>query len=339
MSSITYFTPDQMKRLPNPSTCRREELFIVPEESITVLNSNRFVNDQLPINPNDETGMTSNQGLAGQANPKTRINPIIVARPYEFEYWKDTPVSSISIMNSRKKQYPTLAGYSKDSEDIDGLYEMIPRREANELYPSNPLAQTIQPGVYAYPTDYDPINDNIGITTTPQFESRSEVQQSGNTLYNPESYSIQEDYEPIGDNPIIFTDPYIKVNENPSLYDVYDPRFTGYGANNRNYLDPMTKQTRYYYDDINAVKFPNYIVRSKIDSCLTKFGDTYGPMRRDQINLNDMRHFVEKQHLENDIGRRNDLMESLLRKRDSEMWQTREAPIIQYPQNLSYRRG
>ena len=47
--------------------------------------------------------------------------------------------------------------------------------------------------------------------------------------------------------------------------DIYDPRFNGYGTSYRAYTDENIGQTRFYYDDINSVRMPNYIVRSNID--------------------------------------------------------------------------
>ncbi len=49
------------------------------------------------------------------------------------------------------------------------------------------------------------------------------------------------------------------------LSDLYDPRFTGYGTSSRSYLEPVTGQVRFYYDDIDSYKRPNYISRSKVD--------------------------------------------------------------------------
>ena len=55
---------------------------------------------------------------------------------------------------------------------------------------------------------------------------------------------------------------------------VYDPRLTGYGTSYRSYTDDNLGQTRFYYDDIDAVRMPNYIVKSNIDR--EPFADHYG---------------------------------------------------------------
>lgn len=124
------------------------------------------------------------------------------------------------------------------------------------------------------------------------------------------------------------------IEDDVSIYNVFDPRFTGYGSDNRNYLDPVLRQPRYFYDDVNAIRMPNYLVRSKIDSCVTVFGDQYGPMRADQKTLNQIRPLAEQAYLNNNLNFRNDLMESLMRKRNSELWQTRSAPMYTTRQSL-----
>jgi hypothetical protein len=119
---------------------------------------------------------------------------------------------------------------------------------------------------------------------------------------------------------------YPPLHEDVSVYNVFDPRFSGYGADDRHYLHPTLGQIRYDYADVDAVRRPNYIVRSKIDSCVTQFGDGYGPQRVDQRTLNENRALAEQAYVHNHLAFRNDLQESLMRKRNSEMWQVRQGP-------------
>lgn len=336
------------------------------------LNANTYSASYPTEDDNYET-VSANQSLAGKANPRTKIPPIIIARPYEFEYWKDTPISKISIINKKGVQFPKLAGYSDKNDlcapslvDMDCVCSSDGNKRQNlsdlGFNSNDPLIQTIQPGVYTIPTDYDPIIDNIGISYTPQFEKNKQINIEGNDIFMPINYepigipqqkiiSIEtENYEPIGNNNVspnisanitsgeFFSnqitprvvlqnpDNYLQNPQIPDNYNVYDPRFSGYGSDNRNYLDPVTHQTRYYYDDIDSVRMPNYLVRSKLDSCITNFGDTYGPMKNDSMTLNQLRPLAENSYLQNNLNYRNDLMESLLRKRNSEMWQIRQAP-------------
>lgn len=332
------------------------EYFYQPHPGLTTLHANRFCDDELPIDPNDERGITSNQALAGKAHPRTKIPPIIISRPYDFEYWRANPIDVVSRVNKRTAEYPGLAGYNVEQlvdRDLVGLEAPHDDRYINTNY-KNPLIQTLQPGVYTNPVDYEPILDNLGISETPQFEKNLEVDLP--TLNRPGVISenvffervngnedIYENYEPINLNSKkqVFTsnrpkNPGLNYNMDQELnnYNIYDPRFSGYGSDNRNYLEPMVNQQRYYYDDINAIRMPNYIVRSKLDSCITGYADTYGPMQRTQLTLNEVRPLAEKSYLDNNMNFRNDMMESLLRKRNAEMWQVRQAPKYTMKQTL-----
>lgn len=126
----------------------------------------------------------------------------------------------------------------------------------------------------------------------------------------------------------------MNVYDDVSVYNVFDPRFAGYGSDNRQYLEPTLGQVRYYYDDVDAIRRPNYMVRSKIDSCVTAFGDGYGPMRVDQRSLNENRALAEQSYLDQNLNFRNDMMESLMRKRNSELWQLRQSPMYTNRQGL-----
>ena len=109
---------------------------------------------------------------------------------------------------------------------------------------------------------------------------------------------------------------------------VYDPRFSGYGTSYRAYTDDNIGQTRFYYDDVDAIRMPNYIVRSNID--FAPFADSYGPIPGgDEFgnkNNPDIRALANDAFLQSAITQRTSLQESLMRKRNSEMWQLRKAP-------------
>jgi len=111
--------------------------------------------------------------------------------------------------------------------------------------------------------------------------------------------------------------------------DIYDPRFTGYGTSYRSYNDDALGQTRFYYDDINAVRMPNYISRSNIDT--QPFADSYGPIpkgfEKGNPYTDKIHSLAENAFLEGAIQHRTELSERLMRKVNSEQWQRRAAPI------------
>lgn len=356
-------------REPLPKTnkcCYREDLFIQPDKSMTTLNSDNVNSSVDLVDSNDMDKVYSNHALTGTAHPRTKIAPIVPVRPLDTGgptntvYWRDDPMSGLSIMNKRKKQYPELAGYTiTDLTERDYLDYPDFRKPLGETVQASPLVQTLQPGVYTLPTTYDPINTDFNIDETTQFEPVKQNYEWGNVVFTPISSKApqprqningqvssqfrqsqhQQPQQPSQQQPMVeryapekapnFTSRYQKqpqVENDVTIYNVFDPRFSGYGSDNRSYLEPTLNQTRYYYDDINAIRMPNYIVRSKIDNCVTGFGDQYGPMRVDQRTLNENRPLAEQAYLDNNLAYRNDLMESLMRKRNSEIWQTRQAP-------------
>jgi hypothetical protein len=57
-------------------------------------------------------------------------------------------------------------------------------------------------------------------------------------------------------------------------------------------------------------------------------------MQESQLTLNQTRPLAEKAYLDNHMNFRNDLMESLMKKRNAEIWQTRQAPKYTNRQSL-----
>jgi hypothetical protein len=118
-----------------------------------------------------------------------------------------------------------------------------------------------------------------------------------------------------------------KIDISPNNYNVYDPRYNGYGTSYRGYVEKMTGQPRYFYDDVNVIRRPNYISRSNIDHIPEV--DTYGPMRSDEqiYNTNKtIRKMAESEFSDSTIDFRTEMMFRLMRKRNAELWQQRLAP-------------
>ena len=61
------------------------------------------------------------------------------------------------------------------------------------------------------------------------------------------------------EDPMTGWEPEDEFVEEPGASNVYDPRFTGYGTSYRTYIEPMTGQPRFYYDDVDAIRKYNYI--------------------------------------------------------------------------------
>ena len=174
----------------------------------------------------------------------------------------------------------------------------------------------IQPDSYTRNEIIEPINSNIGISFTQQFEPLTST-RSKNAL----SYI---EHDPRLYNP----EPPRKIEPTVTESNVYDPRFYGYGTSYRSYQDKNLGQTKFFYDDINSVRMPNYLVRSNID--FAKYADSYGPLtdqnRYGNDNTANIREMAQKSFLDSSIQQRESLSESLMRKRNNEMWQVRQFP-------------
>ena len=180
------------------------------------------------------------------------------------------------------------------------------------------FTSTIVPGVYYKNQIIEPISSNIGISFTQQVPPRKVSYDSyGNKIYTAMDPRV---YTPdMNDDP--------KETDVPSNYDIYDPRSNGYGTSYRSYIDKLTGQPRFYYDDIDAIRRPNYIARSDVD--FLNNADTYGPIKEndEEINITEnIRKNAEYAYLDNTIDFRTDMMTRLMRKRNAELWQTRQAP-------------
>lgn len=191
-----------------------------------------------------------------------------------------------------------------------------------ELYNYNKrlFTQSVQPGVQYRSDVIEPVNSNIGISFQQQFNPRTYEEKNGNLE--------------IVDHDPNFAPPHAEIiepPEEPTQANVYDPRFYGYGTSYRNYVDDVTGQPRFPYDDINATRMPNYVVRSKIDT--HRFADVYGSVQNSGVGLNEIRNRAQDAFYEDTNHFRNDITTRLMRKRNAEMWQEK-----MYPKSRAYRR-
>ena len=265
--------------------------------------------------------MSINQKLAGKANPKTMIAPVVIA-PSHDENWRATNFS-IQNNNNNNEQvqdwfqsgYVSMNDiYSPDSEIKEGYNNKShkPRKNQNmSFHQRNLNVQTIQPGVYYEPDELEPVSSNIGITETRKQKFPYKKSDNGDVYYNEYNNNAR------------FNPPFVKQTVGPE--DIYDPRFTGYGTSYRSYYDEFVGQPRFYYDDVDAMRMPNYVVRSKVDHL--GFSDQYGPMDDNYgVNNDEMREMVNQSFLDNSLSFRNDLQERLMRKRNAEMAYLRQFP-------------
>jgi len=211
-----------------------------------------------------------------------------------------------------------------------------------DLHTSN-----IQPSSYSKNELIEPISANMGISYDPSYQyvekSHRDV-TDGDGHFNPDGIYTYTSIDPqlvredgpanrLEESPSrnAWSQKYSSLTADPGtvrLDEIYDPRFTGAGDGYRSYHDELLGQVRYYYGDVDAYRRPNYIVRSKIDNFdfATPMGAVLPDFVRTPLESNS-RELAETQFLRDTINHRENLMESALKKINSNSWQTRYAPI------------
>ena len=195
-----------------------------------------------------------------------------------------------------------------------GNCELTPQMKE---YNKNLFTQYVQPDIFTHNEIIEPINSNIGISFTQQFEPKTFSRDENGLNYTEH-------------DPRVFSKESKKyLDTGMTEYNIYDPRFSGYGTSYRAYTDKNLGQTKFYYDDVNSIRMPNYIARSNID--FAKYADTYGPLSDENKNgnthTNNIRCLAQDSFLQSSIQQRESLSESLMRKRNSELWQLRKYPM------------
>jgi hypothetical protein len=230
------------------------------------------------------------------------------------------PIENVGLVNKK-------CGYNPQQFEKSGIPVNLDlgRCQTNpdlKDYNKNLFTQIIQPGAYTVNEVNEPINSNIGISFDQQFEPLS---------YDKNEFGVMfTEHNPLDPN-LDPKDNILKYNDNGVIEpitqsNVYDPRFSGYGTSYRAYSDKNLGQTRFFYDDVDSIRMPNYITRSKID--FADFADTYGPMNNQYGNVDNsnIRALANQKFLDDALEFRTGMQERLLRKRNSEMWQTRVKP-------------
>jgi hypothetical protein len=286
----------------------------------------------------------STDGLSPRPNP-ARVSPDVIEnfayvdqRKLSSGYGsRNSPYSNNTQMSQtpREPYYDTLVREESGAGQFDeyvnkscGYDAQAPRHglqvnkctgpmqqsEGYVNYNKNMAAQIVQPGMYFQSEVLQPLNSNIGISFNQQLNPRTA------TLVAPGEvmYTEMDGGQYVGENR---TRPVLTGEE---LHNVYDPRFTGYASNDRFYIDEMTGQPRFFYDDIDAVVNPSYIVRSNVDhmGCF----DQTGAMKEGELDF-DYRSMANTAFHESALDFRTDVQIGLAQMRYSRLAQLREAPI------------
>lgn len=259
-----------------------------------------------------------------------------VQENYNYPYLKtanNTPNKRIVVRPNESGEVNTACGYNPQQLYTAGLPTNLPagnceQNPAFKRYNENLFTQTLEPGVYTRNEVNQPINSNIGISFTQQLEPT--------TCKTTDEGLMFTEHDPRIIEPAI-ADPNLAVIEGVNMSNIYDPRHSGYGTSYRAYTDDLLGQTRFMYDDIDAIRMPNYITRSNID--FQPYADSYGPLPAGGAYGNEfnskIRALANDTFTKSTIEQRTGLAQSLMRKRNAEMWQLRMFPINTSSQRMA----
>jgi len=339
----------------NTDTCDSSDKYIFGEFIDSTLDN--INNPEYPV---DYNSPTLNQSLAGtQSLQKNKERPVIAPRSLDMEVWRKDSSTNHSQINSESSrdliqsgyissynknildsipdakmienyEYMKMNKYKPQDNDSQGYYPEnrqlnLPLNYKNNQYNLDPnvnknmYTQMLQPGVYTRSDTIQPPISNLGISyATPNGIMKDVFQTNGELIHEIH-------------DPALFKE-FIKVPE-PTLNEstVYDPRLSGYGTSYRGYTDNLNGQPKFFYDDINSVRMPNFIGRSNIDHI--KNAEMYGQAK----NLYDpavTRQMINESFTDNALQFRNEMSERLLRKRNNELWAQRKYPLSSQNQNL-----
>lgn len=137
-----------------------------------VVVAERFCDDYRPFRF-DDSHHSTNQSLAGSANPRTYVPPIIPARSHEILFWRDNDLVVRSDINDSTNFDVHKSGYLPDTRftPISSALSPNPPPVQPSTRMDRILTQTISPNNVFQRTRVDePINSMIGINRQKQFD-------------------------------------------------------------------------------------------------------------------------------------------------------------------------
>jgi hypothetical protein len=287
---------------------RRQELW---QNGYVIDDITKFVREN--YKPNDRQTCMQSSDLSNHRND--RVNPAPGTLPSYSSFNQQQPFLTEFgyYPNNLKNNIPTNipVGHCEENPDLFN-------------YNKNIYTSTIQPGVYSTSqvNQPDTMMQNMGISYTQPFlptysslVNRKDDVSSDGTMYTQ--------YEPEFAPKYHCNDP---SNKSIPEDTIYDPRFTGYGTSYRSYVDELTGQPRFFYDDIDVHRRNKFITRNKID--WEPFGLQNGPQDHSPYTNMEIREMTQNAFLDNSLSHRTDLQERLMRKSNARSWQQKKMPIM-----------
>lgn len=300
--------------------------YVISSENIPTINEN-FIN-QRKINNEFQQYRQSLHPATKYQNPNHNLNEIRENYPNSNEYNNYSNNQNYYNQNGyNNHSYPSIdktCGYFPENlkYNLPINYNASACQKTNEMneYNKNLFSIPIQPGIYTQSQVNQPYASmyNLGISMDQPFLPTTFNKEGNIYKYTENDPSQVEQIK----NP-----PYNSQNFGmPLRNEIYDPRFTGYGTSYRSYIEPVTGQPRFYYDDINQITQPNYITRNNLD--IYGFAPQVGTPNNPVLEGESLRQFANNNYTDNQLQYRTELQQRLMHKNSNREWQQRIAPIM-----------
>ena len=277
-------------------------------------------------------GELNGELIGGELNGGELIEPYTQYFPYKTEGdcidccengTKNCQIHQFSVGPPLPGEVLTSMGYNPDQLELHNIPSNLAVGKCQKdnvfnCYNKDIFTNIIQPGVFARSEIIEPINSNIGISFDQQFEPVTCEKDCKGLTFVSHDPRIQV-------NKLNQEDPSALYRDITTVENVYDPRFNGYGTSYRSYIEPVTGQPRFYYDDVDAIKKYNYITRNNID--FLDYGTSAGPMTEKEFCTTDLRAKAAGAFTNDTISHRTDMQERLMRKINANSWQQKVMPI------------
>lgn len=318
--SKTYSINQQLVGQPNPRTLV-QPIIPSPIYNFETWLPNDFV---IPTGINDQKRQELYQN--GYVSMPCKNSTPEIIEHYSNEY----PVRNPTNYNQSNYDIkgPTIdiaCGYSPSNltYDLPINYKASSCQKTSDMkeYNRNLFSIPIQPNVYTYSEVNQPYASmsNLGISETNPFPPVIPSYQSNTNQLNFQEYAPSQ-VEPVQNAPY-----QSQHFGRPLRNEIYDPRLTGYGTSYRSYIEPMTGQPRFYYDDIDQQTQPNFITRNNLD--IYGFAPQVGTLKQPVLEGSQLRDIANENYTNNTLLFRTELQQRLLHKNNAREWQQRQAPI------------
>jgi len=302
---------------------KRQELYqngYVTEEFTSEIHPSTY-EPYIPIDPPPHLLDTS---VMNAPSHVMNMNALNVANAMNAKH-RRAPIES--YMPSEYASGSGLIDQACAKNDPENLYYNMPinynsgrceKTDEMAAYNDQIFTSTVVPHVYdkIQVNQPDAVSSNLGISFQQQF-----LPTQAKTMPNGDVVWTEYASDRLPDPPL----PDTVSEPNPS--NVYDPRFTGYGTQSRSYWDEFIGQPRYYYDDVDAVRQPNYITRNMIDT--QTFGTKVG-VPNSEYSTFELREMANQSYIDNTTQHRTELQQRLMHKNNARRWQLRQAPMYTY---------